>query len=228
MNERWAEVDHYIDDTLVGQDPGLRAALTATAAEGLPPINVSPSQGKLLNLIARIQRATRILEVGTLAGYSTIWLARALPEDGRIVTLEIDPHHAEVARANVAFAGVGDQVEIQVGAAVDSLARMVDDGVDPFDLVFIDADKPSNLDYVTFALQLTRPGSVIIVDNVVRNGEVIDPDGDANVQGVRRLFEAVSGNPHLSATAIQTVGSKGYDGFLIGVVAGDERRAEVR
>ena len=228
MSELWAQVDQYIDDKLVGQDAGLRAALTATAAEGLPAINVSPSQGKLLNLIARVLGARRILEVGTLAGYSTIWLARALPDDGHLDTLEIDEKHAQVAQGNISFAGVGDLVDIHIGPAIDSLARMLEEKVDPFDLVFIDADKPSNLAYVNFALQLTRPGSVIIVDNVVRNGAVIDPDGDANVQGVRELFEAVFGNPQLSATAIQTVGSKGYDGFLIGVVAGDERRSDVR
>lgn len=224
MSELWTEVDHYIEQTVVGQDPGLTQALDATVSQGLPLINVSPSQGKLLNLIARMAGATRILEVGTLAGYSTIWLARALPEDGQLVTLELDPHHAEVARANVDFAGVGTLVEIKVGPASESLAQMVAEEVEPFDLVFVDADKPSNLAYVDFALLLSHPGTVIIVDNVVRNGAVVDPDGDANVQGVRRLFEAVSGNPQLSATAIQTVGSKGYDGFLIGVVAGDERR----
>ncbi|TAL13754.1 MAG: O-methyltransferase [Frankiales bacterium] len=212
--DTWTAVDDYIGQVVGTSDAALEAALTESAREGLPAISVSPPQGKLLHLLARSVRARRILEVGTLGGYSAIWLARALPADGRLVTLELDEHHAQVARANLERAGLADRVDVRVGRAVDTLAAMEDD----FDLVFIDADKPSNADYVAAVLRLTHPGSVIVVDNVVRGGAVVDPDGDANVQGVRRLNDLLMSEPRLTATTIQTVGSKGYDGFTLALV----------
>ena len=216
---QWTTVDRYITDMLVPSDPALDAALAASTAAGLPAINVAPNQGKLLHLLARMRGARTILEVGTLGGYSTIWLGRALPRDGSLISLEIDPKHAEVARANIARAGLADRVEVRLGRTVDSLAVIAAEGKDPFDLVFIDADKPSNADYFTWALKLTRPGSVIIVDNVIRKGAVADPAStDANVLGVRRLNELIAAEPRVSATAIQTVGSKGYDGFALALV----------
>lgn len=211
----WVAVDRYIGDRLLADDAALSGALAANAAAGLPDIDVSPPQGRMLHLFARMAGARRILEIGTLGGYSTIELARALPPEGRLVSLEIDPHHAAVARGNVAAAGLADRVEIVVGPAVDSLARL--DG--PFDLVFIDADKQGNADYVRAAIRLSRPGTVIVVDNVVREGEVIDADSDdPRVRGTRALFDLVAGEPRLSATAIQTVGSKKWDGFLLAIV----------
>ncbi len=217
--EQWAAVDRYISELLVGEDPDLDAALDASRAAGLPPINVAPNQGKLLHLLARIQGARQILEVGTLGGYSTIWLARALPSGGRLVTLEIDPGHAEVARANLERAGLLDRVTLRVGRAADSLAALADEGAGPFDLVFIDADKPSNPEYFRWAVQLTRPGSVIVVDNVVRQGAVVDPDSrDPAVVGTRRLNEIMAAEPSVSVTEVQTVGSKGYDGFALALV----------
>jgi predicted O-methyltransferase YrrM len=219
MERRWASVDGYIAGKLLGDDAVLAAALTANAAGGLPPIDVSAAQGRMLELLARMCGARRILEVGTLGGYSTIWLARALPEDGQLVTLELERHHAEVARANLANAGLADRCEVRVGPAVDTLAAMVAAGEGAFDLVFIDADKPSNVAYLEAALALTRPGSVIIVDNVIREGNILDPDNaDPRVIGTRALFDAVSAEPRLDATAIQTVGDKGWDGFLMAVV----------
>jgi len=217
----WAAVDDYITGRLIGTDPVLDGALAANAAGGLPPIDVSAAQGRMLELFARMSGARRILEVGTLGGYSTIWLARALPADGKLVTLELEPHHAEVARANLANAGLGDRCEVRTGPAVESLAAMIAAGEGPFDLVFIDADKPSNVAYLDAGLQLTRPGSVILVDNVVREGAVTDPDHpDPRVIGTRALFDAVAAEPRLDATAIQTVGDKGWDGFLLAVVRG--------
>lgn len=222
MSAGWADVDAFIADRLIGGDPALDAALARNAAEGLPAIDVSAAQGKLLHVLARGIGAWRILEVGTLGGYSTIWLARALPGHGVLVTLEIDPHHAEVARANLDAAGIGDKVEIRVGPAVETLSRMEAEGEGPFDLVFIDADKPNNVAYLKAALALTRPGGLVIVDNVVREGRVADTaSGDAAVLGTRALFDAVAAEPRLTATAIQTVGSKGWDGFLIAVVDGE-------
>nr|WP_281502930.1 O-methyltransferase [Ancylobacter crimeensis] len=203
-------------------DPLLESALAATEAAGIRAINVAPNQGKLLMLLARMRGARRILEIGTLGGYSTIWLARALPDEGRLVTLELDPRHAEVARANLEAAGVDGKVEIRVGPALESLAALEAEGDEPFDLVFIDADKPNNPNYLASALRLTRAGSVIIADNVVRDGRVIDPaTGDANVEGVRAMFEAMAAEARLSATAIQTVGEKGYDGFALALVTRD-------
>jgi predicted O-methyltransferase YrrM len=214
--DRWSLVDRYLARALLPPDEVLEEALRANAAAGLPAIDVAPNQGKLLHLIALVQGARAILEIGTLGGYSTIWLARALPSNGRLVTLEAEPRHAEVARANVARAGLASIVEVRVGKAIDTLPRLVEEGCGPFDLVFIDADKPSNAEYVGWALRLTRPGSVIVVDNVVREGAILDAaSDDPRVQGTRRLFEALAREPRLSATAIQTVGSKGYDGFVL-------------
>lgn len=218
---RWRAVDDFVADHLLGSDPVLEAALSANAAGGLPPIDVSAAQGKMLHLFARMMGARRILEVGTLGGYSTIWLARALPDGGSLVTLELEPSHADVARANIARAGLADRVEIRVGPAADSLATMVAAGEGPFDLVLIDADKPSNTLYLRAALAMTRPGSVIVVDNVVREGGILDPSSnDPRIQGTRALFEAVAAEPRLSATAVQTVGAKKWDGFLLAVVNG--------
>ncbi|HEU4542512.1 MAG TPA: O-methyltransferase [Jiangellaceae bacterium] len=220
MNQQlWTSVDHYITDVLVEPDEALGAALRDSEAAGLPAINVTPNQGKLLHLMARMCGARSILEIGTLGGYSTIWLARALPDGGRLLSLEAEPRHAEVAAANIARAGLANRVEVRVGRALDTLPGVEADGVGPFDLVFIDADKPSNPDYVEWALKLTRPGSVIIVDNVVRGGAVADASSeDSAVRGVRRMNELVAAEPRLTATAIQTVGSKGYDGMLVAVV----------
>jgi predicted O-methyltransferase YrrM len=217
--ERWAAVDGYIDENLVPADPVLGAALQASADAGLPQISVSPSQGKLLHLLARAQGARTILEIGTLGGYSAIWLARALPPGGRLVTLEAEPRHAEVARANLARAGLADVAEVRVGPAQDTLPQLHAAGAGPFDLIFIDADKQGYPGYLQWSLRLSRPGSVIIADNVVRDGAVADPGSqDANVQGVRRFIELMAAEPRVAATAIQTVGSKGYDGFAMAVV----------
>ncbi len=222
MSEKlWEAVDRYINEVLVRPDAVLDEALRAGEAAGLPTISVSPSQGKLLALIARAQGAAAILEIGTLAGYSTIWLARALPPAGRLITLEAEPKHAEVARANVARAGLERRVEIRVGRALDTLPKLAAEGAGPFDLVFIDADKPSIPEYFDWALKLSRTGTLIVVDNVVRDGEVIDPHGDESVQGVRRFHKRLSAEPRVSATTIQTVGSKGYDGFTLALVTGE-------
>jgi predicted O-methyltransferase YrrM len=217
--ERWAAVDHYITDLLVPSDPALDAALEASARAGLPTINVSPTQGKLLNVLARIQGAGKILEIGTLGGYSTIWLARALPAGGRLITLEADPRHAEVARGNLAGAGLADVVDVRLGPALDTLPRLAAEGQAPFDLIFIDADKPNNPGYFEWALKLSRPASAIIVDNVVRSGKVADASNDdPRIIGSRRLHEMIAAEPRVTATTIQTVGSKGYDGFTLAVV----------
>jgi predicted O-methyltransferase YrrM len=214
--ELWSAVESYITDLLVPPDPALEAALEASAAAGLPAINVAPTAGKLLQLLARIQGARAILEIGTLGGYSTIWLARALPAGGRLITLEADPKHAEVARENIARAGLAASVEVRVGKALETLPAVAAEGHGPFDLVFIDADKPSNPGYFAWAMRLTRPGSLIIVDNVVRDGKVADQaSADPSVIGVRRLNELIAAEPRVSATAIQTVGSKGYDGLAV-------------
>lgn len=213
------EVDRYLSDLFVPPDPALDQALTASVAAGLPEIQVSPSQGKLLHILARLVSPRAILEIGTLGGYSAIWLARALLPGGRLTTLEIDAKHADVARANVARAGLSDRVDIRLGRALDILPRIEAEGRGPFDMVFIDADKPSNLDYFAWALKLTRRGGLIIVDNVVRSGAVVDgASADANVQGSRRVLEAMAAEPRVSATAIQTVGVKGWDGLAIALV----------
>jgi predicted O-methyltransferase YrrM len=218
---QWTAVDSYLSDLFVPADVALDAALEASAAAGLPPIAVSPPQGKLLNLLARLYGARTVLEIGTLGAYSTIWLARALPEGGRVITLEYEPKHAEVARANLARAGLSHVAEVRVGAALDTLPKIAAEGIGPFDLAFIDADKKNNPEYFTWALRLVRRGGVIIVDNVIRNGAVIDADSpDPNIQGVRRCNAMMAAEPRVSATAIQTVGSKGYDGFSIALVTG--------
>ncbi|HWB29442.1 MAG TPA: O-methyltransferase [Vicinamibacterales bacterium] len=215
-DERWVAVDRYFGDLFVPPDRTLDDALAASEAAGLPPINVSPCQGKLLWLLARMLGARRILEIGTLGGYSTIWLARALPADGRVVTLEIDPRHADVARGNVARAGVANVVDLRLGKGIDTLSQLRADGAGPFDLIFIDADKPSYTDYLTASIALSRPGTIIVADNVVRSGRVADATStDAAVQGVRRFNAAVAADARLAATAVQTVGMKGYDGFTI-------------
>ena len=215
-----AAVDAYIAWHLLPPDPALDASLAANAAAGLPPIDVSAAQGRMLQILAAAIGARRILEIGTLGGYSTIWLLRALPADGRIVTLELEPHHAEVARRNLAAAGAGDRVDIRVGAATDTLAAMIAAGERKFDMVFIDADKPNNVAYLYAAMALERPGALIIVDNVVREGAIIDADDpDPRVIGTRALFEMVAKEPRLTATAIQTVGAKHWDGFLLARVA---------
>ncbi|MFC9648182.1 O-methyltransferase [Streptomyces sp. NPDC056937] len=214
--EQWNAVERYFTDQLVPADEALTAALAASEAAGLPAISVAPNEGKLLHLLARVQGARRILEIGTLGGYSTIWLARALPEDGKLISLEYDPAHAEVARANLAHAGLDKIAEVRTGPALESLPVLAAEDAGPFDLVFIDADKKNNPHYVEWALKLTRPGSLIIVDNVVRNGAVADADStDAAVLGTRRAIELMAEHPRLSATAVQTVGTKGYDGFAL-------------
>ncbi|MEH2107574.1 O-methyltransferase [Nostoc sp.] len=222
IQEQWSAVDRYFTDLLVPSDPALDAALDTSAAAGLPPHNVSPNQGKLLLLLAQLQGARTILEIGTLGGYSTIWLARALPPDGRLITLEADPKHAQVALANIARAGLAEIVELRLGRALSTLEQLATEGSGPFDLIFIDADKPSNPDYLAWALKLSRRGSLIIADNVVRDGEVVNATSeDPSVQGVRRFNELLATERRVSATAIQTVGSKGYDGFVLALVTTD-------
>ncbi|WP_327139975.1 O-methyltransferase [Nocardia sp. NBC_01327] len=217
----WAEVDRYLVDTLVGD--GDSPTFAANAAAGLPAIDVSPPQGKFLYLIAKSARAQRVLEIGTLGGYSTTWLARAVGKQGQVLTLEYEPKHAEVARANLDRSGVGDRVEIRVGAALDSLPVLAEEDPEPFDLVFIDADKVNNANYVQWALRLTTPGSVIIVDNVVRNGGIANPDSpDAAVRASREVIELLAAEPRLEATVLQTVGGKGWDGFAYAIVTDGE------
>jgi predicted O-methyltransferase YrrM len=213
----WDDVDQYISDALVKPDAALDAAVEASGAAGLPPFSVSPAHGKDLWILARVLNAKRVLEIGTLAGYSTIWLARGMADGGRLVTLEYVEKHAEVARANLQRAGVANRVEVRVGAALDTLASVQG----PLDLTFIDADKQNNAEYFRWALKLSRPGALIVVDNVVRDGKVIDARSrDASVQGVRKLNELLTSEKRVSATAIQTVGSKGYDGFTVALVLG--------
>ena len=214
-DKTWSAVDAYFEGELIASDAMLAAALRTSKAAGLPSIQVSAAQGKLLQLLAQTQSARRILEVGTLGGYSTLWLMRGLPANGRLVTLELDPRHAEVARRNFVDAGVAERIELHVGPALESLARMRTQSVAPFDLIFIDADKPNNLGYVQAALAMSRVGSLILVDNVVRGGAVVAEQRDAGAEGVRRMTEWMSREPRLSATVIQTVGDKGYDGFLL-------------
>ena len=220
--KQWTAVDRYFSETLVPSDPVLDAALRANTKAGLPAIDVAPNQGKFLQLLVQLRGARRILEIGTLGGYSSIWMARALPADGRLTTLEFSPKHAEVARTNIAHAGLEKIVEIRVGPALETLARMEKEGTEPFDLIFIDADKPNNPNYLPWALKFSRPGTLLIGDNIVREGEVADPTStDLNVQGQRRFLELMAAEPRLSATALQTVGSKGYDGFATALVLGE-------
>jgi predicted O-methyltransferase YrrM len=220
--ERWTAVDAYISEHLVQEDPVLDRALSDAAAAGLPAHDVAPNQGKLLYLLARLRGARSILELGTLAGYSTIWLARALPAGGRLVTLELDPRAAEVATANLERAGLGDRVEVRVGPALELLPALEAESAGPFDLVFIDADKQHNPEYLAWTLKLTAAGSVIVADNVVRDGALADAGSDdLRVQGIRRFTEALGAAANVTATAVQTVGAKGYDGFAIALVEGD-------
>jgi predicted O-methyltransferase YrrM len=215
--ELWTAVDEYLNARLIGADPMLDEARAASLEGGLPDIAVAPNQGKLLHLLARIHGAKNILEIGTLGGYSTIWLARALPPDGSLITLEAEPKHAEVASANIARAGFAKIVDLR--RAIDTLPRLEAEGRGPFDMVFIDADKASIPDYFTWALKLSRPGALIIVDNVIRKGAVIeDENPDPNVQGVRRFNEMLAAETRVTATCIQTVGAKGYDGFTLALV----------
>jgi len=215
----WGRVDEYIVDKLVQEDASLEAALAANAAVGLPAMDVSAAQGKFLNLMVRITGAKRVLELGTLCGYSTIWMAKALPADGQLVTLEYDPRHATVARQNIDNAGVGDKVTIHVGAAVETLPLVAAQYPEPFDFIFIDADKPSNPIYLDWAIKLSRPGTVIILDNVIRDGKVLDPgSADPRIIGTRAAYDIIGAHPRLQATALQTVGAKGWDGFAIMLV----------
>jgi predicted O-methyltransferase YrrM len=222
LQKKWTEVDDYIASLLIPPDAALDGALKASDEAGLPSINVSANQGKLLMLFARMLNARNILEIGTLGGYSTIWMARGLAEGGRLITLEYEAKHAEVATANLVRAGLSDRVEIRVGRAGDTLPKLVEEGRGPFDLVFIDADKQGYTEYLEWSMKLSRRGTVIIADNVVRNGAIIDPaSSDEMVQGIRRFNRALAAEKRLSATEIQTVGSKGYDGLAIATVMAD-------
>ncbi len=218
----WTAVDQYTTELLLPPDPVLDAALAASDAAGLPAISVSPSQGKLLMLLAKLANASRILEIGTLGGYSSIWLARALGSGGRLITLEANPKHADVARGNIAHAGFASIVEVRLGDARAGIQALAAEGAGPFDLNFIDADKPGIPHYLEWSLKLSHRGTLIIVDNVIRDGALIDAKSeDASVQGARRLHEMLATEPRVSATAIQTVGSKGYDGFTVALVTMD-------
>lgn len=215
-SQDWDDVDSYFITHLAPDDDALAAARAESDAAGLPPVNVAANQGKLLQLLAQIQGARTVLEIGTLGGYSTIWLARALPSDGRLVTLEYSARHAEVATRNIARAGLDALVDVRVGPALESLPKLADENPPPFDLVFIDADKGNNPHYLEWALRLTSTGSLIVIDNVVRGGRVADADdtGD-DVRGTRAAIELIGSHPRLSGTAVQTVGTKGYDGFAL-------------
>jgi predicted O-methyltransferase YrrM len=218
----WTTVDTYIANLFIAPDFALEAALDSSKAAGLPTINVSAAQGKLLHLLARIQGARKILELGTLGGYSTIWLARALPPDGRLISLEIDPRRTEIARANIARAELANVVEIRQGPAIDSLQQLVTEGRGPFDLIFIDADKPGYAEYLKWCLKLSRPGTLMIADNVIRKGAVADPaSDDENVQGIRKFNEVLAAEKRVTTTVIQTVGCKGYDGLALILVIAD-------
>jgi predicted O-methyltransferase YrrM len=218
-NELWNEVDSYLVTRLSPSDPVLEAALADSTAADLPAINVAPNQGKLLELLAKSHGARRILEVGTLGGYSTIWLARALPSDGVLITLELEPRHADVARSNIERAGLASLVDVRTGPAADSLRSLISEGVEAFDFVFIDANKEGYSEYFALSLELSKPGTVIVADNVVRGGDILDPNSsDERVQGIRDFLDLVAGESRVDATAIQTVGSKGYDGFAFLVV----------
>jgi predicted O-methyltransferase YrrM len=215
----WTKTDAYIDEKLLAGDPPMRWVLTASEAAGLDPIAVSPSQGKFLNLLVKLRGAKRVLEIGTLGGYSAIWMALGLPKDGKLVALEIDPKAAGVANANFQKAGLGQIVELRLGPAADSLKKLVEEKAAPFDLVFIDADKPSYPEYLAWSLKLSRVGTVILLDNMVRKGEIVtSPEGDARVVGARKTYEMIAKEPRLSATALQTVGVKGHDGFVMALV----------
>jgi predicted O-methyltransferase YrrM len=219
MKELWAAVDAYFADQLAPEDEALKASIEVNREAGLPSIDVPALLGKLLELMVRVSGARNVLEIGTLGGYSTIWLARALPAGGQVVTLEIDSHHADIARKNLERAGVLDRVKITIGPASETLSALYDGAAEPFDLIFIDADKKSLPEYLEWSLKLSRPGTVIIADNVVRDGKVLEVDStDPDIRGVRRMTEMMAANPRLCATAIPTVGARGYDGFAIAVV----------
>ena len=217
--KQWSAVDAYFTETIVASDRALEEALAANSAAGLPTIDVSAPQGKLLHLLARMTGARKALEIGALGGYSTIWLARALPDDGRVVSLELNERHAAVARENIARAGLAGKVEVRTGRALALLPKIEAEGLGPFDFIFIDADKTHNPEYIAWALRLARPGTAIVVDNVVRDGEIAVPSSrDVDAIGTRHMFEMMAREPRLSATAIQTVGSKGWDGFALAIV----------
>jgi predicted O-methyltransferase YrrM len=219
MREVWTQVDRYLDDLLAPADEALTAALHSNTDAHLPAIDVPAQLGKFLGFLIQVSGARRVLEIGTLGGYSTIWMARAIPANGIVVTLEIDPHHADIARANLAFAGLLDRVEIRLGSAADSLRAMHESAAEPFDLIFIDADKKGLPEYLDLSMKLSHPGTILVADNVVRDGKVIDADSpDPDVQGVRRFLEVVAAHPSLSAMAFQTVGARGYDGFAVALV----------
>ncbi|OYN67711.1 MULTISPECIES: O-methyltransferase [Bacillus] len=219
MEQVWGKVDEYITDKLIPKDDVLEQALTHNKQAGLPEIDVSPAQGKLLYLLAKTKNAKRILEIGTLGGYSTIWLARALEEDGELITLEAVSHHVQIAQQNISRAGLSERVSILEGKALDTLSQLKEKAALPFDFIFIDADKPNNPKYLKWALDFSKKGTVIIADNVVRNGAVLhDSDEDERVQGTREFFDLLKREPRIEATAIQTVGEKGYDGFVYGIV----------
>ena len=220
----WAAVDGYVSGQLIGEDPALDAVLAASERAGLVGGPISASQGRMLELLVRISGSRRVLEIGTLGGYSTIWLARGLPEDGHVTTLELDAHHADVARANIASVGLADRIEVLVGAALSSMERLANEHRQPFDLIFIDADKQNNPGYLQWALKLSRAGTVIVADNVVRAGRILDPHatdarlGEGGLDGLRRFYELLGGEPRVTATAIQTVDRKGHDGFVLALV----------
>lgn len=215
----WSQMDQYIEKHLISKDDVLEQVLKNNQQQGLPEYDVSAAQGKLLQLIVMMNKATRILEIGTLGGYSTIWMARALPKDGQLITLEYDPHHAQVAQHNIELAGLEQKIKIRVGDASEQLEQMEAEHVEALDLIFIDADKNNNARYLQYALEMSHPGTVIIGDNVVREGAILDQhSNDGRVQGIRQFYELLAENPQITATAIQTVGSKGYDGFAIGIV----------
>lgn len=219
MQKIWTNVDRYLGGLFAPTDPQLDAALAANRQAGLPPIGVSPLQGSFLQWLVRLTGSRRILEIGALGGYSTIWMARALPEGGRLVTLELNPKHAEVARANWQNAALAGRIELRIGKAADSLQALAASGTEPFDLIFIDADKPAYPDYLAWSLRLVRPGALIVADNVVRKGNILDPASpDPDVQGIRRFLEMLAAEPRLSATVLPTAGAKGYDGFALALV----------
>jgi predicted O-methyltransferase YrrM len=226
--ELWAAVDEYIAGHLIGDDAALDAVLAASEKAGLLGGPISAGQGRMLELLVRISGSRRVLEIGTLGGYSTIWLARGLPSDGHVITLEVNPHYAEVARANIASIGLADMIEVRVGPALQSMQELVAEGSEPFDLIFIDADKQNNPGYLEWSLKLSRPGTVIVADNVVRAGVILQADGtdsrlgQGGIQGVRRFYELLASDRRISATVIQTVGVKGHDGFVLARVI-DER-----
>ncbi|WP_456271122.1 O-methyltransferase [Bacillus sp. AK031] len=219
LMNKWEQADQYFSEKLLGEDSIMESILKRNKESGLPEIDVSPNQGKFLHLLVKLNGARRILEIGTLGGYSSVWMGRALPEDGQLVTLEYSEKHASVAEENIRSAGLENKISIMTGPALDTLPTLKEKGYPEFDLIFIDADKPNNPHYLNWALEFSRPGTVIICDNVVRKGNVIDEHSeDPSIIGTRQMIDLLSGNPRIDSTAVQTVGSKGYDGFVIGIV----------